>query len=121
MIVVIFIVTALVVIGILFHFDLQIQVNDLKERLDRIESEHIKMKILNQANGNVRKVNRPVVKEDNTLTYNGEVYEWVNMNTLESHCYNCALFKNNDKYCIPLCKNPHSTFQGFYRKIKSEI
>jgi len=44
--------------------------------------------------------------------------KWINMETLECHCYNCDLFdrKNNVCKCIELCKNSKRTYIGFYRK-----
>jgi len=46
--------------------------------------------------------------------------EWIDMETLESHCYNCCLFDNRCKD-ISLCKRPTSAFKGFYVKKISEL
>jgi len=43
--------------------------------------------------------------------------EWIDMDTLECHCYNCCLFDNGCKD-ISLCKRPTNTYKGFYKKIK---
>lgn len=42
--------------------------------------------------------------------------KWVDMETLEPHCYNCELFDWTNNVCkyIDLCKRPKSTFKGFY-------
>ena len=44
--------------------------------------------------------------------------KWSNMETMESHCYNCKLFDSKNNACknIELCKNPKSTYKGFYVK-----
>ena len=44
--------------------------------------------------------------------------EWVDMETREAHCYNCCLFDSLHNKCknINLCKNPNSTYKGFYIK-----
>lgn len=41
--------------------------------------------------------------------------EWVDMETIECHCYNCKLFENNACKCIDLCKNSKITYKGFYK------
>ena len=43
--------------------------------------------------------------------------EWIDMDTLEAHCYNCCLFDNGCKD-ISLCKRPTNTHKGFYKKKK---
>ena len=44
--------------------------------------------------------------------------KWIDMDTLEAHCYNCCLhdWENNCCKDISLCKRPTSTFKGFYIK-----
>lgn len=42
--------------------------------------------------------------------------KWINMETKEAHCYDCCLFENGKCKDMSLCKNPTSTFQGFYVK-----
>ena len=42
--------------------------------------------------------------------------KWIDMETLESHCYNCELLEHNHCKCKDLCKRPASTFKGFYVK-----
>jgi hypothetical protein len=52
------------------------------------------------------------IKIDTFDLKNKEI-EWIDMETNESHCYNCCLFDNGCKD-IGLCKRPTSTFKGFY-------
>ena len=51
------------------------------------------------------------------IIHDGKEYEWVSMETMECHCYNCALFRNNKCVDMDLCKNPNSTFRGFFREV----
>ena len=53
-------------------------------------------------------------KELNNIKPNN--LEWIDMETNECHCYSCELFdrKNNKCKNIELCKNPKSTYKGFY-------
>lgn len=43
--------------------------------------------------------------------------EWVDMDTLEAHCYNCCLFDWKENKCknFKLCKRPRQTNKGFYQ------
>lgn len=43
--------------------------------------------------------------------------EWIDMDTLECHCYDCCLFDNGCKD-ISLCKRPRNTYKGFYKEKK---
>jgi len=43
--------------------------------------------------------------------------EWVDVDTLKCHCYNCCLFDNGCKD-ITLCKRPTNTYKGFYKEKK---
>lgn len=51
------------------------------------------------------------------IIHDGKEYEWVNMETMECHCYNCALFRGGKCVDMDLCKNPKSTFIGFFKEV----
>ena len=54
--------------------------------------------------------------EDDDEEDDGSDIKWVNMETREAHCYDCCLFENGKCKDMSLCKNPRSTYQGFYVK-----
>ena len=45
-----------------------------------------------------------------------ENIKWIDMDTLECHCYDCCLhdWENNKCKDINLCKRPKQTYKGFY-------
>lgn len=51
------------------------------------------------------------------IIHDGKEYEWVSMETQECHCYNCALFRGGKCVDMDLCKNPNSTFRGFFKEV----
>ena len=53
---------------------------------------------------------------ENIEKINKNDLEWIDMETLEAHCYDCVLhdFENNCCKDISLCKDSKSTFKGFY-------
>lgn len=51
------------------------------------------------------------------VIHDGKEYEWVSMETQECHCYNCALLSGGKCVDMGLCKNPNSTFRGFFKEV----
>ena len=70
---------------------------------------------------NYQKDNTPWYKRlswntDGIEKINGNIYEWIDGKTLECHCYNCDLFKENYECCLKYCKRPKETFHGYYKR-----
>ncbi len=54
--------------------------------------------------------------EDDDTDDDGSDITWIDMETREAHCYDCCLFENGKCKDMSLCKNPKTTYRGFYRQ-----